>query len=99
LLEVSLLGEQLVEGRTARNLARSSRTIALIGFLAVHGEQREGAGERQSDFVDSRIVVCRRRESNKRRPTVLRAHSVVHLARHDHGLELLKVLRISTPTP
>ncbi len=26
---------------------------------------------------------------------VLPAHSVVHLARHDHGLELLKVLRIS----
>jgi hypothetical protein len=39
----------------------------------------------------------RRRESKKRRPTVLPAHSV-HLARH-HGLELLKVLRISTPTP
>lgn len=38
MLEVSLLGEQLVEGRTARNLARSSRTIALIGFLAVHAE-------------------------------------------------------------
>jgi hypothetical protein len=30
---------------------------------------------------------------------VLPAHSVVHLARHDHGLELLKILRISTPTP
>jgi hypothetical protein len=41
----------------------------------------------------------RRREGKKRRPTVLRAHSVVRLARHDHGLELLKVLRISTPTP
>ena len=40
-----------------------------------------------------------RRESKKRRPTVLPAQSVVHLARHDHGLELLKVLRISTPTP
>src|SRR4029453_9687601 len=39
------------------------------------------------------------RESKKRPPTVLPAHSVVHLARHDHGLELLKVLRISTPTP
>jgi hypothetical protein len=38
------------------------------------------------------------RESKKRRPTVLPAHSV-HLARHDHGLELLKVLRISTSTP
>jgi len=41
---------------------------------------------------------CWRRESKKRRPMVLPAHSVVHLARHD-GLELLKVLRISTPTP
>jgi hypothetical protein len=40
-----------------------------------------------------------RRESKKRRPTVLPAQSVVHLRRHDHGLELLKVLRISTPTP
>jgi hypothetical protein len=39
------------------------------------------------------------RESKKRRPTIVAAHSVVHLARHDHGLELLKVLRISTPTP
>ena len=37
-----------------------------------------------------------RRESKKRRPTVLPAHSVVHLARHDHGLELLKVLQVST---
>jgi hypothetical protein len=40
-----------------------------------------------------------RRESEKHRPSVLPAHAVVHLARHDHGLELLKVLRISTPTP
>jgi hypothetical protein len=38
------------------------------------------------------------REGKKRRSTVLPAHSVVHLARH-HGLELLKVLGISTPTP
>ena len=40
-----------------------------------------------------------RRESKKRRPTVLPAHSVVHLARHDHGLELRNVLQVSTPTP
>jgi hypothetical protein len=39
---------------------------------------------------------CRRRAGKKRRPTVVPAHS---LARHGHGLELLKVLRISTPTP
>ena len=39
------------------------------------------------------------REGKKRRSTVLLAHSVVHLARHDHGLELLEVLGISTPTP
>jgi DNA-binding SARP family transcriptional activator len=38
LLEVSLLGEQYVEGSTATNLARSSRSIALLGFLAVHAE-------------------------------------------------------------
>jgi DNA-binding SARP family transcriptional activator/tetratricopeptide (TPR) repeat protein len=38
LLEVSLLGEQYVEGSTAMNLARSSRSIALLGFLAVHAE-------------------------------------------------------------
>jgi hypothetical protein len=36
-------------------------------------------------------------DTESRRP-VFPAHSVVHLARH-HGLELLKVLRISTPTP
>jgi DNA-binding SARP family transcriptional activator/tetratricopeptide (TPR) repeat protein len=36
LLEVSLFGEQYVEGLTATNLARSSRSIALLGFLAVH---------------------------------------------------------------
>jgi len=39
------------------------------------------------------------REGKKRRLTVLPADSVVYLARHDHGLELLKVLGISTPTP
>jgi predicted ATPase/DNA-binding SARP family transcriptional activator len=38
LLEVSLLGEQYVEGSTATNLARSSRSIALLGFLAVHAD-------------------------------------------------------------
>lgn len=38
MLEVSLLGEQYVEGSTATNLARSSRSIALLGFLAVHAE-------------------------------------------------------------
>jgi DNA-binding SARP family transcriptional activator len=38
LLEVSLLGEQLVEGPTATNLVRSSRSIALLGFLAMHAE-------------------------------------------------------------
>ncbi len=36
MLEVSLLGEQHVKGSTATNLARSSRPIALLGFLAVH---------------------------------------------------------------
>ena len=36
MLEVSLLGEQYVEGSTATNLAHSSRSIALLGFLAVH---------------------------------------------------------------
>jgi DNA-binding SARP family transcriptional activator len=36
MLEVSLLGEQYVAGSTATNLARSSRSIALLGFLAVH---------------------------------------------------------------
>ena len=38
MLEVSLLGEQYVEGSTATNLARSSRSIALLGFLAVHAD-------------------------------------------------------------
>ena len=38
LLEVSLLGEQYVAGSTATNLARSSRSIALLGFLAVHAD-------------------------------------------------------------
>jgi DNA-binding SARP family transcriptional activator/tetratricopeptide (TPR) repeat protein len=38
LLEVALLGEQYVAGSTATNLARSSRSIALLGFLAVHAE-------------------------------------------------------------
>ena len=33
---MSLLGEQYVKGSTATNLARSSRPIALLGFLAVH---------------------------------------------------------------
>jgi Alpha amylase, catalytic domain len=50
------------------------------------------------DLSCSKYSGSRRHESKKRRPTVLPAHSVVHLARH-HGLELLKVLRISTPTP
>ena len=36
MLEVSLLGEQYVEGSTATNLAHSSRSIELLGFLAVH---------------------------------------------------------------
>jgi DNA-binding SARP family transcriptional activator len=36
LLEVSLLGEQYVAGSTATNLARSSRSIALLAFLAIH---------------------------------------------------------------
>jgi DNA-binding SARP family transcriptional activator len=38
LLEVSLLGEQYVAGSTATNLARSSRSIALLSFLAVHAD-------------------------------------------------------------
>jgi DNA-binding SARP family transcriptional activator/tetratricopeptide (TPR) repeat protein len=38
LLEVALLGEQYVAGSTATNLARSSRSIALLGFLAVHAD-------------------------------------------------------------
>jgi DNA-binding SARP family transcriptional activator/tetratricopeptide (TPR) repeat protein len=37
-LEVSLLGEQYVAGSTATNLGRSSRSIALLGFLAVHAD-------------------------------------------------------------
>jgi hypothetical protein len=39
------------------------------------------------------------REGKKRRFTVLPAHSVVRLARRDHGLELLNVLRILAPMP
>jgi hypothetical protein len=39
------------------------------------------------------------RDGKQRRFTVLPAHSVVDLAVHDHVLELLKVLRISTATP
>lgn len=35
-LEVSLLGEQYVAGSTATNLARSSRSFALLAFLALH---------------------------------------------------------------
>jgi DNA-binding SARP family transcriptional activator/tetratricopeptide (TPR) repeat protein len=41
LLEVVLLGERYVEGSTATNLSRSSRSsrsIALLGFLALHAE-------------------------------------------------------------
>ncbi len=38
LLEVTLLGEQYVAGSTATNLSRSSRSIALLGFLAVHAD-------------------------------------------------------------
>jgi hypothetical protein len=38
LLEVSLLGEQFVAGSTATSLGRSSRSIALLGFLAVHAD-------------------------------------------------------------
>jgi DNA-binding SARP family transcriptional activator len=38
LLEVALLGEQYVEGSPATNLARSSRSVALLGFLAVHAD-------------------------------------------------------------
>jgi DNA-binding SARP family transcriptional activator len=37
-LEVSLLGEQYVAGSTATNLGRSSRSIALLGLLAVHAD-------------------------------------------------------------
>jgi DNA-binding SARP family transcriptional activator/tetratricopeptide (TPR) repeat protein len=37
-LEVSLLGEQYVAGSPATNLARSSRSIALLGFLALHAD-------------------------------------------------------------
>jgi len=37
-LEVSLLGEQYVAGSPATNLGRSSRSIALLGFLAVHAD-------------------------------------------------------------
>jgi hypothetical protein len=37
-LEVSLLGEQYVAGSTATNLARSSRSIALLAFLALHAD-------------------------------------------------------------
>jgi hypothetical protein len=33
------------------------------------------------------------------RPRLVASHSVAHLARQDHGLELLEVLRISMPTP
>jgi DNA-binding SARP family transcriptional activator/tetratricopeptide (TPR) repeat protein len=35
-LEVSLLGEQYVAGSTATNLARSTRSFALLAFLALH---------------------------------------------------------------
>jgi DNA-binding SARP family transcriptional activator/tetratricopeptide (TPR) repeat protein len=38
LLEVSLLGEQYVDGSTATNFARSSRSIVLLSFLAVHAD-------------------------------------------------------------
>ena len=38
MLEVSLLGEQYVAGSPATNLGRSSRSIALLGFLAVHAD-------------------------------------------------------------
>ncbi len=38
MLEVSLLGEQYVAGSTATGLGRSSRSIALLGFLAVHAD-------------------------------------------------------------
>jgi DNA-binding SARP family transcriptional activator len=38
LLEVALLGEQYIAGSSATNLARSSRSIALLGFLAIHAE-------------------------------------------------------------
>jgi DNA-binding SARP family transcriptional activator/tetratricopeptide (TPR) repeat protein len=37
-LEVSLLGEQYVAGSPATNLPRSSRSIALLGFLALHAD-------------------------------------------------------------
>ena len=38
MLEVALLGEQYVAGSTATNLLRSSRSIALLGFLALHAD-------------------------------------------------------------
>ena len=38
MLEVTLLGEQYVEGSPATNPSRSSRSVALIGFLAVHAD-------------------------------------------------------------
>jgi DNA-binding SARP family transcriptional activator len=37
-LEVSLLGEQYVAGSPATNFPRSSRSIALLGFLALHAD-------------------------------------------------------------
>jgi hypothetical protein len=66
--------------------------------LAAHQRHQIGVvdillsgSEMLSDLIDSGPTA---------RPLpVLPAHSVVHLARHDHGLELLKILRISTPTP
>ena len=45
------------------------------------------------------VVALKTPSDTESRPPVFPAHSVVHLARHDHGLELLKVLRIWTPTP
>ena len=38
MLEVSLLGEQYVAGSPATNFPRSSRSIALLGFLALHSD-------------------------------------------------------------
>jgi predicted ATPase/DNA-binding SARP family transcriptional activator len=38
LLEVSLLGEQYVEGSRTPNGGHSARSVALLGFLAVHAE-------------------------------------------------------------
>ena len=38
MLEVSLLGEQYVAGSPATNFPRSSRSIALLGFLALHAD-------------------------------------------------------------